>query len=285
MGYALNAARIFNVGVAGQPLYRKYGKTAGITIRQAGYGNNYNRLQVKLDRRFSSGFLMTTAYTWDKAMGYASESGGLTYYINERRNYARLNFDRTQTFVQSYVYELPIGKGKRWLQSGLGRWVLGDWQVNGLLTLMTGSPLNFGTTTSIDTPGNGNSPDITGPTKILHGIAGPSGSALWFDTSVFVRPLDADGKTPHFGKVTGTVSGNNGGGASPAARPSSPAAARGNDLDFMNLVTSKNSTAASIVLLQGVADHASGVPQAQNWDSGDGVLGHYAVVLDLCDDP
>ncbi len=201
VGYALNAARIFNVGVAGQPLYRKYGKTAAVTIRQAGYSNNYNSLQVKLDRRFSNGLLMTTAYTWGKALGYASESGGLTYYIDERRNYARLNFDRTQTFVQSYVYELPFGQGKRWLQSGLGRWVLGDWQLNGMLTLMTGSPLNFGTTTSINTPGNGNSPDITGPTTILHGIAGPGGSALWFDTSVFVRPLDADGRTPHFGSV------------------------------------------------------------------------------------
>jgi hypothetical protein len=79
--------------------------------------------------------------------------------------------------------------------------LLGDWQLNGILTLMSGRPMNFGSTISVNTPGSSSSPDQTGPSKILHGIAGPGGSALWFDTSVFVQPLNADGRTPHFGNV------------------------------------------------------------------------------------
>lgn len=38
--------------------------------------------------------------------------GGPLFYINPQRNWARANFDRKYTFVQSYIYELPFGKGK-----------------------------------------------------------------------------------------------------------------------------------------------------------------------------
>ncbi len=170
-------------------------------MRYAGISNNYNSLQMKIDRRFSGGFLLTTAYTFSKAMGYSAETGGLWNYIQQDRNYSRLDFDRTHNFVQSYVYELPFGKDKRFLQSGIGRWVLGDWQVNGVFTLMTGRPVTFGTTVSANTPGSSITPDQLGEITITHVVAGPSGTGTWFDTSVFKQPLDADGREPHFGNI------------------------------------------------------------------------------------
>lgn len=51
---------------------------------------------------------------------------------------------------------------------------------------------------SNNTPGSGFSPDISGSVKVLHGVAGPSGSALWFDTSNFSQP-NAGGL--HWGNV------------------------------------------------------------------------------------
>ncbi len=186
--YNLNAGQIFNGGAAGRPLFVRYNRNVDVNYRYAGFSNNYNSLQVKFDRRFSGGFQMTTAYTWGKAMGYSAEIQGLNDYINQRRNYRRLDFDRTHTFVQSYVYELPFGPNKPWLRSGFGRWVLGDWQLNGVLTLMTGRPMTFTTTVAANTPGLTLTPDQVGPMKILHGIAGPSGSDLWFDTSAFAQP-------------------------------------------------------------------------------------------------
>jgi hypothetical protein len=99
------------------------------------------------------------------------------------------------------MYELPFGKGKPWLKNGVGRWVLGDWQLSGVFSLMTGRPLTFGTTVSANTPGSSQTPDQTGPITALHNVAGPGGSALWFDTAPFKQPLDADGKTPHFGNL------------------------------------------------------------------------------------
>jgi len=197
VNYEVNASRTINTGAAGRPLFQKFNKNTSAGIRYVGFSNNYNSMQIKVDRRFSGGFLLTTAYTWGKAMGYAPESSGLQYYIDMGRNYAPLNFTRGQTFVQSYVYQLPFGKNKRWLKTGVARWVLGDWQVNGILTLMTGTPLDFGTSVSINSPGNGNSPDLIAPVKFIKDV-GPG--TQWFDPSSFGRPVNADG-TPRFGNL------------------------------------------------------------------------------------
>ncbi len=66
---------------------------------------------------------MTTAFTWQKAMDFQSgDDGGLArWYINPERNYARADFDRTLNYVQSYVYQLPFGKGKQHLHPRRGR--------------------------------------------------------------------------------------------------------------------------------------------------------------------
>ena len=69
----------------------------------------YNGLQMKIDRRFRGGLGVTTSYTWGRGMGFQTgDDGGPLFYINFRRNYARTDFDRTQTFVQSYIYDLPF---------------------------------------------------------------------------------------------------------------------------------------------------------------------------------
>ena len=57
----INAAAVVGLGTLGQP---EYPRTAATTLLLQGFSNNYDALQVKFDRRFSSGFLMTTAFTW-----------------------------------------------------------------------------------------------------------------------------------------------------------------------------------------------------------------------------
>jgi hypothetical protein len=211
VAYNLNASFVFNSGSNGKPLFQKFGKNTDVNYRYAGVSNNYNSLQVKLDRRFSGGFVLTTAYTLGHALGNSSEDGGLWNYIQQSRGYARLDFDRRHTFVQSYVYELPFGQGKKYLTSGVGKWVAGGWQVNGVLSLMTGRPFTFGTNVSANTPGSTLTPDLRGQFTATKGIAGNAGSVTWFDTTGCVpvvtpacflqQPLDADGRTPHFGNL------------------------------------------------------------------------------------
>jgi hypothetical protein len=143
-------------------------------------------LQVKFDRRVSSKFIMTTAYTFSKSLNWNDENAGLFMPARLGQDRARAGFDRTHVFVQSYVYELPFGKNGRWLRSGPGRWVFGDWQVNGIFTSMTGQPLNLTiSSAALNAPGNGNRPNLRAKPAILGGT-GPR--QFWFDTSQFSAP-------------------------------------------------------------------------------------------------
>jgi hypothetical protein len=198
--YNLNAVvdpAFLGAGPAGQPLYQEFGRKAGTTLFFAGEPSNYNSLQVKFDRHFSHGLSLTTSYTYGKALGYQEENGensnGVSYYVDFRRNYARTDFDRTHILNQSYVWELPMGKGQRFFKSGPASMILGGWELSGIWEFMTGGPLNFGCNCkSLNTPGNGQSPWISGPFTKLKGID----TQPWFDTLVFADP------TVLFGKAT-----------------------------------------------------------------------------------
>jgi hypothetical protein len=184
LNYNLNASTTLNSGIQGQPLYVQFGQRANVEDRYVGVSSMYNSLQVKLDKRYSNGLAITTSYTWAKAMGFGGgDEVGFTFYINPQRNWHVLEFNRKHTFVQSYVYELPLGPGKRWLHSGAAAYLLGGWQVNGILTIASGTPINFGgNSAGLNAPGNGNTLNYFGNgIQILHGTGG--GSA-WFSPSV-----------------------------------------------------------------------------------------------------
>src|SRR5579859_4390814 len=210
--YDLNAVSNpaeFGAGAAGQPLHgfcvpgTTTCRTASATERFAAATSEDNALQVTFDRRVGSGLILTTSYTYGKALGFIEENGensnGIDYYINFRRNYARTDFDRTHMFVQSYIWDLPFGKGQRWLRGGGPlNTVLGGWRFSNIVTFMTGTPFNFGCNChTLNTPGNHQSPWLTGP------IAEPKGvdTQLWFDTSVFQDPFAANNNTVTFGNV------------------------------------------------------------------------------------
>jgi Carboxypeptidase regulatory-like domain len=187
VNYNLNAATVAGLGNKGLPEFNTFGRTATTSLLFAGYSSSYHALQVKFDRRFAGGFATTTAYTFGKGMGFQiGDDGGLTFYINQNRNYARNDFDRTQTFVQSVVYDLPFGRGKHLLSSGFGAAILGGWRVSSFLTVMSGLPLYLtANSSSLLAPGNTQTPNLVAPVQILHGI-GPGNP--WFSASSFAPP-------------------------------------------------------------------------------------------------
>src|SRR5437773_3591754 len=189
VNYNLNAATIAGVGNAGLP-EATFGRTASTNLLFAGYSSRYHALQVKFDRQFTGGLATTTAYTFGKGMGFQTgDDGNLFFYINQRRNYARNDFDRTQTFVQSFVYDFPLGHGKRWASSGPASAVVGGWRISTFMTIMSGLPMAFTSSgTSLNAPGNTQTPDLVAPVKILHGI-GPNNP--WFSTTSFAAPTAA----------------------------------------------------------------------------------------------
>ena len=187
VNYNLNAATVAGLGNHGLPEFDSFGRTANTNLLFAGYSSSYHALQLKFDRKFSNGFATTTAYTFGKGMGFQiGDDGGLTFYIDPRRNYARNDFDRTHTFVQSFVYELPFGQGKRMMSSGVGAAILGGWRISSFMTIMSGLPMYFtANPTSLKAPGNTQTPDLVAPVKILHGVGV---SNPWFTASSFAAP-------------------------------------------------------------------------------------------------
>ena len=178
-------------GVNGRPEYQQFKRSADTTQYFAGYSSMYNGLQVKLNRRFTNGLAITTAYTLARGMSFQTgDDGGIWNYINPRRSYARTDFDRHQTFVQSYVYDLPFGVGRKWLNHGLAAKTIGGWQINGILTLMTGTPMTFGASgSSLNTPGSSQTADQVAEVTKLYGINTPSkGGSPWFSQASFVQP-------------------------------------------------------------------------------------------------
>jgi hypothetical protein len=184
INYNLNAATVVGLGKAGQPEFNTFGRTANTNLLFAGYSSSYHALQTKFDRRFSNGLSTTTAYTFGKGMGFQTgDDGGLAFYINPRRNYARNDFNRTHTFVESVVYDLPFGRGKSLLSSGVASAVLGGWRVSSFLTIMSGLPLYFtASSASLQAPGNTQTPNLVAPVHILHGVG--IGNP-WFTTASF----------------------------------------------------------------------------------------------------
>ena len=187
----LNAGQVPGLGVAGQPLYQKWGRTAATTYYTPLGTNQYNALQAWLDRRFANGVQFGASYTWSKVIGIVNNSdsspqtNAIAYFYLNR---SVLSYDRTQNFQLTGTAELPFGKGKRWLAaSRAGSAILGGWRVNSLLSMMTGRP--FTVTAS------GSSLNMTGSTQradqvladvSIPGRVGSGGS--YFDPLAF-RPV------------------------------------------------------------------------------------------------
>jgi hypothetical protein len=177
-------------GTASQPLNVAYGKTASATLFFSGYSSTYHALQAKMNRTFGD-LAVTTSFAWGKAMAYQQDDdGALFWLINQQRNYVRTDWDRTLTYAQSYVYQLPWGVGKRWLNNGPVASILGNWQLAGILTLATGTPFTITANgTSLNTPGENQTANEVAPVQILHGI---NVGNTWFSTSSFAQPTGVE---------------------------------------------------------------------------------------------
>lgn len=190
-GLGLNTAPP-GAGSTGRTLYQKFGRNSNAIERGYGVSNNYNSLQLNFRKRLSHGLTFTTAYTWSKGMGYGGDEagGGQSGFMNNfdiRSQYAPLNYDRTHMLVVSHLYELPIGKSKRWLSNQpVLTQMFGNWQVNGILRSVTGTPMTItADSTPCNCPGNSITADALKPCDKLGGT-GPR--QKFFDVSAFGQP-------------------------------------------------------------------------------------------------
>ncbi len=189
--------------VAAAQLIRPYPQYTGVSVAGSGVGNSeYNSLQVKAQKRFSHGGSLLVAYTWSKLISDTEsvttwlESGTVGNTIQDANN-LRLerslgSFDVPHRLVVSYVLDIPVGKGRKYL-SGANKWVdgaVGGWGVEGVSTFQSGFPLAFVTSQNLNgvIGASGQRPNyVSGCNQNVNGSA-QSRIAGWFNTGCFQQP-------------------------------------------------------------------------------------------------
>ena len=160
-----------------------------------GYGN-YHAGTAKLDKRLSSGLQATMAYTW----GHVLANTGTTLYgsidgigspdpRDLSRQYSNANWDIRQNFVTSFSYDLPFGKGKKFASNWhpAAQMVVGNWQLNGILSLRTGAWFGLNTNAGVGNIGKIR-PDIIAGKSADEAPSQGRGPDEWFETSNFTQP-------------------------------------------------------------------------------------------------
>ncbi|HKS28318.1 MAG TPA: TonB-dependent receptor [Pyrinomonadaceae bacterium] len=127
---------------------------------------SYNSLQVTLSRRMTTGMYFQAAYTYSKNIDNVSGSlstdelnatrngqNGANLYNDQsdpKQNRAISDFDRPHRLVVSYAYDLPFGRGQRFLSGvdGVADKLLSNWAISGIVTYQSGLPFSVTDSTS-----------------------------------------------------------------------------------------------------------------------------------------
>jgi hypothetical protein len=161
-------------------------------------GSSYHALETSLRKRFGHGISFLASYTFSKTIDDASSfnmTGSAARPVAGENDLAqnpfdlgaergRSLFDARHRFVLSYQWSLPFWKQPHsWYQH-----VLGNWQVNGITTLMSGTP--FTVFDSRDISLQGGAPEISGfssnrPDRVGDPNSGPHSVNQWFNTAAF----------------------------------------------------------------------------------------------------
>ena len=189
--YEINAAAP-GAGTAGRPLAQRFGRTVD-TWAWDGYLNaNYHALQIAVNRRAAAGLMLKGAFTYSKSINQTDEDGWTgTIAWNWApvfgRNRAQSGFNIPRIMQMGFVYELPAGKGKKFASSGVSKWVLGGWQVNGVFASFMGRPFTVGAAAgALNAPGNTQTADQVKP--VVEKLGGIGVASPFFDPAAFAAP-------------------------------------------------------------------------------------------------
>ncbi len=168
--------------------------------------SSYNAMEAELQRRFRNGLNVLVSYTWSKTLTdsdallpfFASTNGGGSVQdpYNRRGERAISNEDTPHQFVASYIYELPVGKHRKFLAKAppVVSQAISGWQVSGVQRYQSGQPIAFGGAIGIPGLDSTNRYNFTGkPVVIGSGEKHPfnpfdPAHNSWLSNAAFVDP-------------------------------------------------------------------------------------------------
>ncbi|MCC7157676.1 MAG: TonB-dependent receptor [Bryobacterales bacterium] len=174
-------------GAASRPYFSRFGRNLATLMWDGYLSSNYHSLQMSVRKSYRNGLMLQGAYTWSKAINMTDDDGwagvGWNWGPVFHRNRAAAGYDRTQMLQMGWVYELPMGKGKKYLSSGVASYIVGGWSVNGIMSCISGTPFTVSSPGgSLNAPGNSQTADQVGPATFLGQIGRGSN---YYDPAAF----------------------------------------------------------------------------------------------------
>lgn len=188
----ITVGQLAGATVQRQQLLRPYPQFLNITRNLPTFGNTlYHSFQAKFEQRLWHGLTTIVSYTYSKNMG---DIGPYQDNFNRRIERAPTAFDVPQRLTVTTSWDMPVGKGRRYL-GNISKPVdllLGQWNMSTFSTFQAGFPLSFGTNqnTLFLTGAGAQRPNVTGDPN--SGISGSITDRLgaYFNTAAFAQPPD-----------------------------------------------------------------------------------------------
>ena len=208
-----NIAYIYDANAAGigdpetEKQRRLLANLTGLAFRSALAHSTFHGLDIDLEKRFASGFAFTAAYTWGHNIGQRPDQfvDGDNVSPQDIRciscEKGSSSSDVRHRIVSSYIFELPFGRGRRWLsRSGAIHHLLGGWQISGWISAQTGMYFNPELSNASSCLGTGGvgiwRADLVGNWQLDN----PT-TERWFNPEAFLPPCDPDGTNCRFGNA------------------------------------------------------------------------------------
>ena len=173
--------------------------------------SDYNSLQSKLEKRMSHGYNVYASYTWSHALDDAvtplGSSGDGNYrqttLIPFKYDYSNASFDVRHRFTFNGLYELPFGKGKRFINSNrIADLLAGGWSINAMFSAQTGNHFTI-STSGISAAGGFENGPFAYKTQDQYKAGGSASNCAssvknrthWYNPCSFSNPWDAGTQT------------------------------------------------------------------------------------------
>ena len=191
---------------------------AEIDTKTSGGHDNYNALQLGLSRRSAGGLSVNAQYTLSRSFGNTSGSNEALTVGNAAQTLADYDydtgynaFDVRHTFTLGALYNLPYGQGRAHPATGVANFILGGWDVGGIMNARSGLPIDVritrpdivyvdnagtvfnnpavGRTAVINTPNGGSSRNVRRP-DLVPGVDpfSTSGGLIVLNPAAFATP-------------------------------------------------------------------------------------------------
>jgi len=117
--------------------------------------SNYQSLQTTLTKRTGKGLSFLVAYTFSKSLGTPGTGIGAYYFYgqnvyNMKADYGVTGLNTPQDLKITWIYDLPFGKGGKWLKEGVLGYIAGGWTMSAIQRYQSGSPIGIYSSSSPD---------------------------------------------------------------------------------------------------------------------------------------